>query len=249
MSGYQSQPVSRPVPADRGIFCCYPGKDGGMENLANIITLMRVAITPLFVVFMVMSNTHPGYRWVALAVFMFGAFTDFADGQIARRTDNITRFGIIVDPLADRLFIGATIIALYSLRIIPLLFLVVVLGRDVLMAAGYPLLGKIDPEKVAVHWSGKVATATLFGALTLLIMSTPISFGGGQYGFSGSRVGFTGFPFTSPGTVQFWGMWLFIIGMLWSLYSAGIYVKRALAVVAEEKAQGTAADAEADAPA
>src|SRR5665647_2343130 len=106
-----------------------------MENIANIITLMRVAITPFFMIVMVASNSHPGYRWVALAVFMFGAFTDFADGQIARRTDTISRFGIIVDPLADRLFIGATIIALYSMRIIPLLFLIVVLGRDVLMAA------------------------------------------------------------------------------------------------------------------
>jgi len=217
-----------------------------MENIANIITLMRVAITPFFMIVMVASNTHPNYRWVALAIFMFGAFTDFADGQIARRTDNITRFGIIVDPLADRLFIGATIITLYSMRIIPLLFLIVVLGRDVLMAAGYPFIGKIDPEKVAVHWSGKVATATLFGALTLLIMSTPINFGPGQYGFTGSRVGFSGFPFTSPGSVQFWGLWLFIIGMLWSIYSATIYVKRALAVVAEEKALEAAAEAGAD---
>ena len=221
-----------------------------MENVANVVTLMRVAITPLLVVFMVMSNSHPGYRWVALAVFMFGAFTDFADGQIARRTDTISRFGIIVDPLADRLFIGATIIALYSMRIIPLLFLIVVLGRDVLMAAGYPFIGKIDPDKVAVHWSGKVATATLFGALTLLIMSTPTAFGAGLYGFYGSRAGFSGFPFTSPGGhwAQFLGLWLFIAGMVWSLYSAGIYVKRALAAVAEEKAQGSADDG-ADAPA
>jgi len=219
-----------------------------MENVANAVTLLRVAITPLFVVFMVMSNSHPGYRWVALAVFMFGAFTDFADGQIARRTDTISRFGIIVDPLADRLFIGATIITLYSMRIIPLLFLIVVLGRDVLMAAGYPFIGKIDPDKVAVHWSGKVATATLFAALTLLIMSTPIGFGAGRYGFTGSRVGFSGFRFTSPSTIQFWGLWLFIVGMAWSLYSAGIYVKRALAAVAEEKAQGSAG-AGADAPA
>ena len=220
-----------------------------MENLANVVTLIRVAITPLFVVLMVMSNSNPNYRWVALALFMFGAFTDFADGQIARRTDNITRFGIIVDPLADRLFIGATIITLYSLRIIPLLFLVVVLGRDVLMAAGYPLIGKIDPDKVAVHWTGKVATATLFGALTLLIMSTPTHFPGGGYGFTGSRVGFSGFPFTSPRTVQFWGLWLFVIGMCWSIYSGVIYVKRALAVVAEEKAHEEAVKGDAGAPA
>ena len=214
-----------------------------MDNLANIVTLARVAITPLFVVFMIMSNSHPGYRWAALAVFMFGAFTDFADGQIARRTHTVSKFGVIVDPLADRLFIGATIITLYCLRIIPLAFLVLVLGRDVLMAAGYPLIGKIDPEKVAVHWSGKAATATLFGALTLLIMSTPIAFGAAAYGFSGSRVGFYGFPFTSPGTIQFWGLWLFVVGIFWSLYSGAIYIQRALAAVKEEQQSGSGNEA------
>ncbi len=207
-----------------------------MSNLANIVTMLRVAVTPVFIVFMVMSNSHPGYRWIALLVFLFGAFTDFADGQIARRTGTVSKIGITLDPMADRLFIGATIITLYSLRILPLAFLVIVLGRDVLMAAGYPLIGKIDPSKVAVHWSGKVATATLFVALGLLIISTPIMFGAGQYGFMGSRTGFSGFAFTTPGTVQFWGLWLFVIGMLWSLYSGVIYVQRALAAVREEKA-------------
>lgn len=220
-----------------------------MENLANIVTLLRVAVTPLLVVFMVMSNSHPGYRWAAVLVFMFGAFTDFADGQIARRTHTVSKFGVVVDPLADRLFIGATIITLYCLRILPLAFLVIVLGRDVIMAAGYPLIGKIDPDKVAVHWSGKVATATLFVALTLLIMSTPTAFGADHYGFSASHVGFSGFPFTSPATIQFWGLWLFVAGMCWSLYSGGIYIKRALAAVKEEQESGTGTEVGAGSPA
>ena len=199
-----------------------------MSNLANIITLMRVAVTPFFVIFMVMSNSHPGYKYAALAVFMFGAFTDFADGQIARRTDNITKFGTTVDPLADRLFIGATVITLYAMRILPLAFIVLVLGRDLVMAAGYPFIGKIDPTKVAVHWSGKVATGTLFAALTCLVLSPAPH--------AGSRTGFSGYSFTTWDSWETIGLWLFAIGILWSLYSGGIYIKRALAAVKEEKA-------------
>lgn len=211
-----------------------------MSNLANIVTLLRVAVTPFYVVFMVMSNTNPAYRWAAFFVFGFGAFTDFLDGQIARRTNTVSKIGITLDPLADRLFIGATLITLYSLRILPLAFLVIVLGRDILMAAGYPFIGKIDPTKVAVHWTGKAATATLFVSLTLLTIATPLMFGPNSYGFVGSRTGFSGFPFTDPTTIQFWGLWLFVLGMFWSVYSGVIYVKRALAAVKEEEAAATA---------
>ena len=205
-----------------------------MSNLANVVTMLRVLVAPFFVVLMVMSNTHPGYRWAALLLFLFGAFTDFADGQIARRTGTVSRLGITLDPLADRLFIGATLITLYSLRIVPLLFLAVVLGRDVLMAAGYPFIGKMDPSRVAVHWSGKVATAVLFAALSLLIMSTPLTLGPDSYGFAGSRTCFSGYPFAHPSTIQFWGLWLFALGMFWSVYSGIIYVKRAMEAVKEE---------------
>lgn len=194
------------------------------RNLANIVTLIRVALLPLFVVFMVLSKDSTGFRLAAAFVFGVGAITDWFDGQIARRTKTVSQFGIIVDPLADRLFIGGSLIALYCLHIIPLLFLVVIVGRDVLMAAGYPLIRKIDASKVAVHWSGKVATAVLFAAIGCLILSIPTGT---------SWVGFAGFDFTDFASWQTWGLWLFIIGMGWSLFSAGIYVKRVLELLKE----------------
>jgi CDP-diacylglycerol--glycerol-3-phosphate 3-phosphatidyltransferase len=196
------------------------------NNLANIVTLLRVALTPLFVVFMVMSNSQPDYRYAALAVFAFGAVTDWIDGQVARRMNIVTKFGVMVDPRADRLFIGATIITLYAMRMLPLLFLVVILGRDLLMVFGYPFIRKIDPDKVAVHWTGKFATATLFVALGCLILAPPPH--------TGSLTGFSGYSFTSPGTWQFWGLWLFVIGAVFSLISAGIYVSRVIELLKEE---------------
>ena len=64
------------------------------KNLANIVTLLRVFMTPLFVVFMVLSNTSTGFKYAALGVFAFGAVTDWFDGQIARRMNIVSQFGI-----------------------------------------------------------------------------------------------------------------------------------------------------------
>jgi CDP-diacylglycerol--glycerol-3-phosphate 3-phosphatidyltransferase len=198
------------------------------ENLANIVTMLRVFMTPLFVVFMVMGNTNTDFRYAALAVFVFGAITDWVDGQVARRMNIVTKFGVMVDPLADRLFIGATIITLYAMRMLPLLFLIVILGRDLLMVLGYPFIRKIDPEKVAVHITGKLATAILFFALGCLILAPAPH--------TGSYTGFSGYAFTDPATWQFWGLWLFVVGAVFSLVSAGIYISRVMELLKEEKA-------------
>ena len=195
--------------------------------MANFLTMLRIAVTPAFVVLMLQSPSHPSYKYIALVLFLFGAATDWADGFVARHTDSVSKFGITADPLADRIFIGATVITLYAIGILPLLFLVIILGRDVIMALGYPILGKIDPTKIAVHWTGKVATATLFVALSLLILSPSTS---------GNKVTFEGYQFFSWTSWQTYGLWLFMIGMCFSLIAAGIYISRAIALLRERRA-------------
>ncbi|MDD5749083.1 MAG: CDP-diacylglycerol--glycerol-3-phosphate 3-phosphatidyltransferase [Actinomycetota bacterium] len=196
--------------------------------MANALTLTRIVIIPAFVWCMVESNVNSSFRYIAFALFILGALTDWADGFIARKTKTISRFGITADPLADRLFIGASLITLYCMRILPLAFLILVLGRDLLIAGGYPFVGKIDSSKVAVHWTGKAATAALFVALALLVLSPSPH--------KGSRSGFYGFSFTSGTSFQTYGLWLFVVGILWSLYSAGVYVSRVIPMlVSKEK--------------
>ncbi|MCJ7653015.1 MAG: CDP-diacylglycerol--glycerol-3-phosphate 3-phosphatidyltransferase [Actinobacteria bacterium] len=196
--------------------------------MANFLTMLRIAVTPAFVVLMLKSDSHPSFKYIALALFIFGAATDWADGFIARRTKTVSKFGVIADPLADRIFIGAALITLYIRGILPLLFLVIVLGRDILMALGYPVLGKIDPSKIAVHWTGKVATAILFVALGLLIL-TPSP--------SGNRLTLEGYQFFSWSSWQTYGLWLFIIGIFFSIISAGVYASRAVALIREGKGE------------
>ena len=196
--------------------------------MANFLTVLRILATPAFIIVMALSDAHPGFRWIAFLIFGFAAWTDWADGFVARHTNSVSEIGKTLDPLADRLFIGASIIALYAMRILPLLFLVVVVGRDVLMALGYPLVGKVDKTKIAVHWTGKVATAVLFAALLLLIL-TP-----GPH--QGSYWSFQGYAFTDPTNVQFYGLWLFVVGMGWSITSAVVYGKRVLELLRERPA-------------
>jgi phosphatidylglycerophosphate synthase len=95
------------------------------------------------------------------------------------------------------------------------------------MVAGYPFVKKIDASKVAVHWTGKVATATLFVALGMLILSPRPG--------TGFQAGFNGYSFTTWSSWQTWGLWLFIVGAALSLLSGGVYVARVIQLLREEK--------------
>ena len=71
---------------------------------ASKITLVRVAMIPLYLVFMYLSAGEPGlWMWLALGVFILASLTDYIDGQIARRCNQVSNFGKFLDPLADKL--------------------------------------------------------------------------------------------------------------------------------------------------
>jgi len=194
--------------------------------MPNFLTLLRILIAPAFVILMVKANTISSYKYLAFGLFAFGAATDWADGFVARHTETVSTFGATFDQLADRLLIGAALITLYVLGILPLAFFAIVLGRDVVLALGYPIFGKLDRSVVAVHWTAKVATATLFVAICLLILSPTRG---------GSLVTFQGYQFFSATSWQTYGLWLFAIGMSFSVISGGIYISRAVALLREKK--------------
>lgn len=145
------------------------------KNLANIFTCLRIVlIVPAVWLILRASQTRTdGAHVWAVAVFVLAAFTDFIDGQIARRTNTISEFGKVVDPLADRLLVISVLVALMWRRFIPVWMGGLIVGRDALMIVGAPIVGIGDREKrerLAVHWTGKVATALLFLSICIFIL-------------------------------------------------------------------------------
>lgn len=100
-------------------------------NLPNAITLGRIALVPLFV-FLAYGETD-GAAYGAFSVFLVASISDFVDGYLARRSDIITRAGEFLDPLADKLLVGAALYALVATRSFPLWIALVIAIREVVI--------------------------------------------------------------------------------------------------------------------
>ncbi|MCS0499315.1 CDP-diacylglycerol--glycerol-3-phosphate 3-phosphatidyltransferase [Protaetiibacter mangrovi] len=91
-----------------------PGETpASMGNIANIITVVRILLAPVFVWLMVLDGGELGvWRWVAGFLFILSITTDSVDGFLARRNNLVTDFGKLVDPIADKILVGAALVAL-----------------------------------------------------------------------------------------------------------------------------------------
>jgi cardiolipin synthase len=138
-----------------------------------------------------------GHENVAVGIYAAGACTDFFDGYIARRTGSVSKLGQLLDPLADRVFIVALAIALVGRDVLPLWLALVVIARDVLVLALWPLLERIGMRRIQVNFTGKTATACLLFGLTWLAW--------GETTFVAHTVGHTiGMPFVIAGAILYW---------------------------------------------
>ena len=97
-------------------------------NLANVLTVLRIGLVPLFLVLLLEDTTAA--RWAAFAVFIAALITDRIDGQVARSRGLVTTFGTVADPIADKALIGAALIGLSLLGELWWWVTLVVLGRE-----------------------------------------------------------------------------------------------------------------------
>jgi cardiolipin synthase (CMP-forming) len=135
-------------------------------TVPNLLSFLRLLGVPLFL-WLVLVREADGWAFLVLAV---SAFTDYLDGKLARRWHQISRVGQVLDPLADRLYIFATVVALTLREIIPLWFAVLLVGRDVFLAFLVPALRRRGLTVLPVHFLGKAATFCLLYALPLLLL-------------------------------------------------------------------------------
>jgi len=100
-------------------------------NLANIITAVRIALAPVFVVLLVLDGGADGpLRFAAAALFIVAIATDGVDGMLARRRNLVTNLGILLDPIADKLLTGAALVMLAVLAELPVWVVAVILVRE-----------------------------------------------------------------------------------------------------------------------
>ena len=142
-------------------------------TLASKITLIRVAFIPVYMVLMYLSGGEPGlWMWLALAVFIVASLTDYVDGQIARKRNQVSDFGKFLDPLADKLLTIAAMTVFCEWGMMSAWALMLVLARE-FAVTGLRLIAVGNGKVIAAGWSGKVKTAsTMIGLCVLMAFPT-----------------------------------------------------------------------------
>ena len=136
---------------------------------ASKITLVRVAMIPVYMVFMYLSAGEPGlWMWLALGVFILASLTDYVDGQIARKCNQVSDFGKFLDPLADKLLTIAAMTMFCEWGAFPAWALMIVLTRE-FAVTGLRLVAVGNGTVIAAGWSGKVKTASTMVGLCVMM--------------------------------------------------------------------------------
>ncbi|MDO4783770.1 MAG: CDP-alcohol phosphatidyltransferase family protein [Propionibacteriaceae bacterium] len=147
-------------------------------TIPNVLSMLRLAGVPLFLWFILYLRADVA----ALAVLMAAGFTDWLDGHLARKWHQISRLGQMLDPVADRLYILAALFGMAVREIVPWWLVVVLVGRDLMLACLVPVLRTRGYTSLPVHFAGKAATFCLLLAFPLLLLGSE-----GALGWAGAH--------------------------------------------------------------
>ena len=141
-------------------------------NTANKLTLLRVALVPVFMAFMLTEGT--AWQIAALAVFIIASLTDMIDGKIARKYNQITTFGKFADPLADKMLITAAFLVFLQKGVINSWAVMIVMARE-FMVAGVRLAAVAEGTVIAASIWGKLKTVSQMAAviIALIVLNIP----------------------------------------------------------------------------
>ncbi len=140
------------------------GPSSAIVTAPNAISFGRLLLMPVCA--WLLGSGH--YATGIVVTAAVGA-TDWVDGWLARRTGQVSRLGQLLDPLADRLLIASVAIALLVRGVLPWVAVALLLGRDLVLLAGWPLLRRQGVQPPEVVWLGKAATFDLMFALPMLV--------------------------------------------------------------------------------
>lgn len=136
-------------------------------NLPNKLTVLRVLMIPFFVVFMLWDIVGAADKWIAAAIFIAASLTDMLDGKIARKYNLITNFGKFMDPLADKLLVGAAMICLVEMGRLPAWIVIIIISREFIIS-GFRLVASDNGVVIAASYWGKFKT--VFQMLMIIVL-------------------------------------------------------------------------------
>ncbi|WP_436513578.1 CDP-diacylglycerol--glycerol-3-phosphate 3-phosphatidyltransferase [Clostridium thermobutyricum] len=142
-------------------------------NLANKLTLIRILLVPIFLVFIVAKGIPYG-TFIATFIFILASLTDKLDGYIARSRNQITNFGKFMDPLADKLLVTAALVSLVELGLVQGWAAIIIIARE-FAVSGLRTLAASEGKIIAARWWGKIKTVIQIIAIILLLIEVNIS--------------------------------------------------------------------------
>lgn len=186
-----------------------------INQLPNLLTLLRLALTPVFVILMI--NPTQAMLYGALGVFIFAALTDWVDGLLARKLNIVTDFGKLLDPLADKILVTAALVMLVAQRSdlmgtpwVPGWMVVIILAREI-WVTGVRGMAANKGVVIAAGQSGKLKSFLQMAGITLVLLH------GHTFSLFGKTI-----------TCQFIGLNLLVMSIVFSYVAAVEYTVRVM---------------------
>ena len=148
---------------------------GWLMNLPNALTLFRFVLIGIFPYLYFLEGLENNKVW-AFAVFILAGITDVLDGFIARRFNLITKWGKLMDPLADKLMLIVVLISLYTVELVPLIVIIIVLAKELLMVLGAIFIYRNRNTVVQSNIVGKSSSAAFYVAIIALVLNIPYAY-------------------------------------------------------------------------
>ncbi len=194
-----------------------PQPEDRVLTLPNLISFVRLLGVPLFLYLFLVVRADVA----AIVVLAIGGTSDWVDGWIARRLRQVSRLGELLDPLADRLYILATLIAFTVREVVPWQFTAALLARELLLLGSLAVLRRHGYGPPPVHYVGKTATFLLLAAFPILLLAAAVP-------AAATVAGAVGWALAWWGLVLYW-------------VAGALYVIQARQLVRAARGQGAAA--------
>lgn len=180
-------------------------------TLPNFLSFIRLCMIPVFLVLLL-----NGFNLAATLVFAIAASTDWVDGQVARRTNSVSKLGQLLDPFVDRFLMISGVVGLLIIGRLPLWIVLVVVLRDVFMLIGGSYLLSRWKVRVPVIYAGKIATTFLYIGFAGVLLNIPLLEGLGVVSVSW----LPGFSFEAYS----WGFWFVYAGLVLLIGTTTYYI-------------------------